>query len=442
MGKLSKTLKVIDDVATGAKRLDNFDPDNAPTLRMMDAWEEYEALSGAEPSIRVTPGPTPIDAEIAAEKAAEAESRRISAITSPAQEDMNYLHQARNPKEFKARVQNQLDNPDYAALVVNSDKLDMGGIGVTPDWVRVRNEADQLMQTRTKAGPMRNPRYAARVKAATKDSAYEDRVFYHVERQADDSGKLPQFGPNPHELGLHSGTYAAAIQATVRSEEAMEQALQMGDELIEMLAMPLDMTPKQVAQQLIPQLERFFTLKFQGVADGPAGAVFDELAANWGRIAKENGFPEQEIGRTIARLRRLPTASVTPHYFRGRNGLHLSDVDGNWFDTTVIDQLRKIFPNEAPRLRQILNAPRNDRTVQIQKFIEDQGYDHVVYHNQAEDHGTLSIINWNEDLMVPVWADELLDGSTDGIAKAKAQFALAMMGFGLGGTSAIVRNEE
>jgi hypothetical protein len=143
----------------------------------------------------------------------------------------------------------------------------------------------------------------------------------------------------------------------------------------------------------------------------------------------------------VSGLKTMPTPSTTPFLFRGRNGLLLEDA-GGFKAVGVANQLERIFNNadDIAAIDMALGAAgETAKQQELIKFIESKGYDHAVYHNSVEDKGSLSIINWNADLMASPWARQFNQGPADQ-AQVATQYIMGALGFG--GADAIIRDEE
>jgi hypothetical protein len=184
--------------------------------------------------------------------------------------------------------------------------------------------------------------------------------------------------------------------------------------------------------------EAHFLNKFTDNANYYIWDQVEELVSEFG---KAFGAEPGATNQFIQGLRGMPTPNTTPFLFRGKNGLLLED-NGGFKAQGVGSQLQSIFNNaeDIARVDMALGASTEGlRQKELIKFIESKGFDHITYFNSVEDKGSLSIINWNPDLMVSPWARELHRGPA-GQAKAASQYVLGVLG--LGGADAIVRDKE
>lgn len=440
MSKLKAVFKAVERAEPAVKIQTRAAASEARALE--DLSESLGGFRAAETDDVVDLDMDMLDNAIQQEALRSFEQERISGISSKQPKSIDLRHQAQSVDEFKQRVSQQLYTPEYGAMSVNHGlEMRMQKGMWEPEDVARHMAEDQFWQESIRGKLYRDPRYEARAKEITKDSAYGDRIFFHQEAWTAPDGKLPQFGDNPNEIGLHSGTNQAAWEAAHPGKPTPEQYREKYkdfDEDIEMLEGALGMPKGELEAEVYDALKQYFEVNFsKGGTDVQAAKAFDEVGKMMADKLKEAGQDPAAGGMLLARLRSLRTSSAVPHYFNGKNGLVLRD-DGGFNNEQVIQQLMDIFPDDRKALESIEAASRSAKPRQIQHFIESKGYDHVAYINTAEDVGTVSIINWNEDLMIPIW-DARVAG--DGVGKrstAAAQYLLGMIGFG----SAALQSEE
>jgi hypothetical protein len=272
------------------------------------------------------------------------------------------------------------------------------------------------------------------------DSPYTGDLQFHVDRHTDITrpNSFIQF-EEPREFGVHSGTNAAA-EATISrggiAEVIMNQEQQAAAvaQVAGTLGIPLKELETTFARAADAHFRQVFTKK--------AGVdVWDEVDEILERFVVEFGAPPDEARKFRMGLQSLPRPNTTPFLFRGRNGLLLEDT-GGFKTNNVANQLQDIFNNQADiEAIDVALGELGDANKQkaLQKFIESKGYDHIIYHNSVEDKGSLSIINWNPDLMASPWDFPFVRNSAE---QANAATSFVMSALGLGGASAAVRDEQ
>jgi hypothetical protein len=403
----------------------------APSLGALDDLIQYERLAGAADAKLAAQGEgvAKATAEIDAQRAADAAKTREDRIYNPKTEVVDYSAQAQSPEEFKRRLVDQLEDPSYASRASTPDQLpDLH------DEIAVRLVKDQAFQEDIIGRFKKQPRFEARMNALTQESAYGNRVFVNIARQSDPTRSgtsMIQF-EHPHEFGLHSGTNVAAQQATIRDPDIASQSLQAIDEMIGDVAMGAGMSEKQARALLFDAVEDFFNVQFTEGRSMAAHVAWSDVSDTLRARFEANGFPGAEANQIIARLKQMPTASSTPHFFLGKNGLLLNDLNGNFRPDEVGRQLQDIFNDvdDYDEIQAAMSGPRAEATKKMQAFLESKGYDHIVYHNAAEDRGTLSIINWNEDLFLPLLDERLVGDAPRQAAQTAASYVLGSLGVG------------
>jgi hypothetical protein len=281
-----------------------------------------------------------------------------------------------------------------------------------------------------------NPRKRAFIEEWMGDSPYvrakgskTPEVFFHVDRQTDpftsmNEGRFIQTEGDPNELGLHSGSNAAAIGATIKNADIGAQQMHSFDTLVDEFAGFTD-DPASLKSLIVRTVDDWAERRFAR-GEKPTNNVFEELEAELDQVLLEVGAPTGFKGMLIRQLKGLPTANTTPHLFRGKNGLFLEDR-GGWFKQGVKAQLHEVFGHNSDEFDVIESL---GTWKQYQDYIESKGYDHVIYHNTVEDRGSISIINWNEDLMLPLYDKRLHFGDKNHNAALISGMVLGAMGIG------------
>ncbi len=375
----------------------------------------------------------PIGEEIGEQAAFNLQKTRQEKLFNP-DSDFSTFYQTQDPAEFRQRMFKQFMNPKYASKASTLNEVDT----LSKD-IENRFFTDERFQTTVGDKIFKEPRLLNRARAWMGDSPYtngldSDRpyIFVHVDRQSnplmDGPEDVIQF-KRPWEMGMHSGTNSTAIHASIRDVDDSLAIMDAFDAWVDELSGFTD-NPKQTRGLIVDTIDRFFRTKFNTVGNKETSdAIFGQLR---GEI--ESAFEQDkdllpkiqlQLNKFFARMKGLPTASSTPHIFRGKNGLYLRD-EGNFNPHTVGKQLLEVFPEDFEELQSILSGGEGP-TKALQKFIESKGFDHIVYHNSVEDKGSLSIINWNPDLFGSLYDPKIAGNSAGAIAAA---FWMAQMGVG------------
>ena len=386
---------------------------------------EYQRTQGVRD--RAT---TSLEIDLEEEIAKVAEQERLVGISASSAEP-SVRHQANGPEEFKIRLENQLRDPQYAASSVFTmpPSAELGETIVKESQQLHRTTVDQAL------GKLRaNDRWTARTNEWFGDSPYKNDLQFHTDRQSDPlrSNSFIQF-EEPKELGLHSGTNKAAEQ--VISMQGIEDVLKNMDDqqqAIEQIAGELGMTVIAVEKEFGKATRKHFLDHFrtQGIEADPN--IWDNTGMILDFFAEQISSDNLAVGKLIQQMKDLPTPSTTPFLFRGKNGLLLQDLSA-WTPSTVGDQLLDIFTSSVDQDIITVALGRSGRTAKtkaLTEFIESKGFDHVIYHNAVEDKGSLSIINWNEDLMASPWSPEFVRGNPEEAAKIASNYVLTALGFG------------
>jgi hypothetical protein len=412
-------------------------------LSAFDSLTEYRATAGELDRANQSP-PTPqaVRDEIARREEEAFEQRRIARITDPTEETgIAFTH--RTPEEYKERL-TQLEDPHYSVRSVQRATTgfeDLGDIDKFAESVEKAAIRDAAFQQQVVGKAMKNPRYKARVDQWA-DGAFENRVFVHVDRQVDPiragTDDFVQF-ENPPEMGIHSGSNLAAERATIRNADFEIKRAERINADLDQAAQALEMTPNEMADIVGGSMDTYFRKKFAKGDKFIDSTDFEELGELLREALVNLDAPQQLADKLVGDLRQMSTASTTPHYFRGKNGLYLDDK-GAFRPSDVAEQLYEIFPDDFNLIDAANSGAMKDRTKKLQEFIESKGYDHIVYHNAVEDKGRLSIINWNPDLMKTIWDDEFTRGDTLVGASNAASYVMALLGIGAGGAG--IRTQE
>jgi hypothetical protein len=345
-------------------------------------------------------------------------------LTNPAAEP-RYDVQATTPEDFTERLNSQLRDPVYAAKAVLSTPQEM-----INSQLRHKKIVDSVL-----GSYKGNKRWQAATSSWFDGSPYEGDVQFHVDRFTDPTrpNSFIQF-EEPWEFGIHSGTNDAAesvihrggIETAIKGFQEEDQAIQQMAEVLEEPVSTLEAVFGQAA-------ENHFRQKFSSNLEINIWEEVEEILQDF---SLEFDLAEGVETRFISQLKALPRPNTTPFLFRGKNGLLLHD-DGGFKAWGVANQLERMFPEDSLAIDAALGElGETAKQKKLQAFMESKGYDHVVYHNSVEDKGSLSIINWNPDLMAAPWDVRFTRGPNDR-AKVAAQFLVGALGF-----NATVRDKE
>ena len=463
MSALKKVIQTAAEAALDAKRVAKGAKSggnllNAPSKGTFDALDdltEYERVAGKldadAPHAQIRR-----EVEEADQKAAEA--ARKDAIENPeAQPTINL--QANDPEEFAARLNGQLRDPGYSARSVLATGDEVGDLGhtrasidaghATPQEEMLVRTLDDITGAQVRHKKMvesiltplaSNKRWKAATDEWMGDSPYSGDLQFHVDRFTDPTRKDSFIQlKEPRELGIHSGSNDAAETAGLRhgADDAIKNQEEQA-QAIAQVAGTLEEPLVAIERSFAQATNRHFTRLFSKNGDVDVWAEIEDIMEDFVEIA---GVPVSDIAKFKSGMRQLPTPNTTPFLFRGKNGLLLED-NGGFGTDAVARQLESIFNTDESFLA--IQAALGEshtaaRQKALQKFIESKGYDHAIYHNSVEDKGSLSIINWNPDLMASPW-DARFHRNNASQASAATAYLMAMMGFG--GVDVLLRDSQ
>lgn len=367
-------------------------------------------------------------------------SRRVG-ISDPSA-DMDFRHQSNGPEEYTGRMV-QLRNSEFVAKAV--------GGGFTPKDIDHGLAIDEAFQQIVKQS-RRDPRTEQAIKEVVGDTPYKSldgtpQVMVHIDTFTDPvrakTDEFIQQLDEAYEIGVHSGTNQAALKATIGDPDAARLRIADFDQEIVELDALADMDGV-LKKKFATTLDEYFYQKFARGEDALRDpALFDDFKAYattaLQRLGIEGDEAASELTRFVNRMKQLPTANSTAHYFNGQNGLLMKDV-GGWKPSAVLEQLADdIFPEFKEALDVEFSAAVGQaaKTRVLRQFIEDRGYDHIVYHNTVEDVGSLSVIHWQPEQMIPIMDARVTGGTAQGNARAATSY---IMGGVFGGTA--IRDKE
>jgi len=441
MGKTAvlKLLKGVEDVAGAIPRATATSGGGAP-LTGLDLAKAAEANRGRVDGV--------IGDEIAALTEAQVEAQRVDRVTNP-KASINEIEQTATPEEFAVRYNDQLKDTDYAKRSGYNVDEEVGAVDKLSERVVESRQAHEAMSSDIFDGLNANPRWKANYERWDGGSPYNGEMNFHVDVRTDPTNpnRLIQYD-KPRQGGVHMGTNRAAElvpgmmipdEFILRSKELQADA----ETLVSLAGIPI----KELHNTIGGYISKFKLRQFSKAHGEPVltmGEVYDEWDAMIKEIAEQLGTEYGPAAKALASdFMRMPTPNTTPVVFRGKNGLVLQDTGG--FDNgEILDQLYDFFKTEEDWKALDIAAGGVDEfaiTKNIQQWIESKGYDHIIYHNTVEDVGSLSIINWNEDLMKNVWDPEFYTVPTKkGNAAIATSVIMGALGLGVG--SANIRTKK
>jgi len=459
----TKALRTIAEGLLDAKKIGkaidvtNIDPSKGSgTLGALTNLDEYETVANKlSKEMDRQPLIDEVRLEIQQAFDAEFEKARTEGITEPTA-SFNLSYQTRTNEEFTNRLSQQLNDPEFAARSIlkreetdeveelrkaidagSADDRDINFVNIVDKIASSQGQHRKMVDT-IMAPLTRNPRRKAAMDEWMGDSPYAGDLQFHVDRITDPtrSNSFIQF-EEPREFGLHSGTNKAAEKVISPSGIEAKMASEAQQiESIKQIAGTLDIPIRELESKFAQAAGRHLRQKFGKEADLN---IWDEVDQILKDFVDEIEASPQQLSSFKFELKSLFGPSTTPFLFRGRNGLLLEDTGG--FGTgAVADQLEAIF-NTSEDIARIDEALGQAGTVAkqraLQKFMENKGYDHIIYHNAVEDKGSMSIINWNPDLMASPW-DPVFTRNAAGQAQAAASYLVGALGF----TNAVIQSEE
>lgn len=416
---------------------------NPPKTGTLDALSDLDEYQQAASRLDKDAPVAQVAQEVRNARETAAETARVDGITNPKGE-ASTLHQASSPEEFSTRLQEQLVDPSYSAkAVVQSTTGEAGSAASQKKFVEDIAKSRERHTTMVEGilTPLsRDQRWKVATDEWLGDTPYKGDLQFHVDRFSDPTRKDSFIQMDePREFGLHSGSNEAAERAGLRHgpEDAMQnQATQQ--QAIAQIASQLEEPLVAIERAFGETAERHFTRLFSKNGDVDVWAEVEEIMEDFVQVA---GIPASDIPKFKSGMRQLPTSNTTPFLFRGKNGLLLED-NGGFGTDAVARQLENIFTDQESfdsiqaALGEIGTAPKQKA---LQKFMESKGFDHIIYHNSVEDKGSLSIINWNPDLMASPW-DARFHRNSNSRGAAAASFLAGALG--IGGVDAVLREQQ
>ncbi len=389
-------------------------------------------------------------------QAAEDEATRVAAI-NPSNKDPLYNQQALTPDEYKDRLP-QLIDPEFShnARMISAGESDLtltdqgfGDIaGKNAAWVAdseaVTREVFQGRAGATLRGYVGDSPYTRGAFGDTSELADLPMTFYHVDVRTDPTGRgLIQLTSDAREGGLHTGSRAAtdAVKGlTERGKNTLDSVVETLERFEDRLFDAVGETV-EIRNPFLRAVNEVQRRKFLRTGDAPIpGNSFDDVESIVDEVFEELSIfldeveipgearvvlEQKDATRLKSRLKSLLSSNFDSNSFPFitdvKQGLVMPDIQ-DWQPQNIAENLfgRGIFPDdELSAIKQMQTPQANDA---LQELLSGRGYDHIAYHNAAEDSGSLSLILFREQNV-----QKLYDPSLPGMAGKGQQAALAVM---------------
>lgn len=379
----------------------------------------------------------------------ERDTARRTAIQGDTK-DVNLDHQAISPDEFRGRL-GQFRDEEYSNNVIGKGESQQNmfmpeEFGLPPKTINDRYdiwERDSFLTDKQAFG--RPTRTAAALQEWGREGVYKRNffgkhqesenpmIFYHTDIKTDPRGlELPliQFDVNANEFGLHIGSKQSGqdinskgvLDSTKARNDAVSgvfEELSMGLKTALGEDVPADLIYREAFQEVRKNLflrygekpfptpsnnaledviDDFFGEIMQIVrdksADSPAGLNFsidDPLSSI-------KGVPNAEALKKRLHSTMRTTLDPTQHPIitNVKQGLHVQDLGANTAHNIANDQFgRGVFNDDE--LQAIIGTKDNaTQNKMLRELLTENGYDHLIYHNMAEDKGVVSLVLFDD----------------------------------------------
>jgi len=430
MGKLSKLIdpKIL-KATEGANRIGG-PLEDATTPNTFDVFDEYAQSTAtvnkeAELAADASGGGAGAKAardEVTAKELEQAEAARVVSV-SPETKVADWNAQVTSPEEFGGRVQSLTDQ-SFAVNAIENGRIDANiadprqygmeigekykvwEVDQAPVLAVVRSN-DELMQWGKEGAYTRG-----RVFGENVENPGDPVVFYRMDIRADPRADLSpiQFDPNANQFGMHLGSKKAGggiitPQGIAANKDKMTRIRGMFDELANK-----DPRARQLYDEALAESRTNMFLRYgEDPFATPNKAVFDELVDDFFNelkaLAKEKGarglaeIENVDAFKTqLSQAMRLSLDPVQhPVMTNVKKGLFVQDLGPKNTAAGIAENLqgRGIFPDDE--LEAILGMQDNAaQNVALRDMLREDGYDHLVYVNNGEDNGVISIVLFDE----------------------------------------------
>ena len=478
MSKL-KGLQTLAEAATDGQRLakaagravDTLNPPPAGTMGALSNLDEYQQAAGRLDS------DTPVEQvaqEVLKARETAAEAHRIKVIASDSV-TADFNAQARTPEEFRGRVTSlarpetsidAMEKGNFAANIKNpldsQKNTSERYVRWLDDQEHIRSVVTNNREVMDWAGQGAYTRGA--VYGDDVEHANEPIVWFRMDIKQDPrAGLTPiQFDANANEFGMHIGSRSAGqdiISPEVRAtnDKRVKQVRAMFDDLSVDLADQLEgLDVGELFDQALSEVRTNAFLRYgESAFDEPSLELINEIIDDFfgelkfaGEAAGIQGFKDLPAEAALkTRLRSLMRTSMDPlqHPVMTdvKQGLLVQDLGPGNTAGGIAENLigRGIFDDDE--LQAISGMATNaERNIALRDLVRSGGYDHLVYVNEAEDAGVMSIVLFDEknyeNLYKPTRGRK---GQPSG-HQAKVQALLAPLALAIGGGNAALRGDQ
>lgn len=348
--------------------------------------------------------------------AARAEEHRLNTLSDPAVDpDLNV--QARTEDEYATRV-SQFRDEKYASRVVDQGdgSLNMPNpfdqeITHQGRYDRWKADQDHVYRVVSQNPEMMNwaGKGAYKRRAFFGDDVADPdgpMVFYRMDTKTDPRGDLTpiQFDVEANEFGLHIGSRQAGmdiISPEVRQANADKmKALRTTFEGLGQREL-FEATFKELrTNSFLRYGEQPFDIPSKRLLDEVVDEFFETLDMEMStrNIEGLQDLPSPEIMKKRLRSVMLSAFDETQHpvMTNVKKGLHIRDRGFNSARNIANDlQGRGIFSDDE--LQAVISSGDNAvSNKELRRLLKEEGYDHLIYINEGEDRGVISIVLFDE----------------------------------------------
>jgi len=416
--------------------------------------------------------PREVQAEVARQEAENIEQFRQYAITSE-NKVPRFMQQARNPEEYKGRMEQFMD-PEF------SEEAAMHGagnnVGDTSSGLKNRVKEKQLDWLSGSWGltesQFKTGRYGSALRSWFGDGAYtrkafgdteqmadEPMVFYHVDSRTDPTARATpiQFEANAHEFGLHVGSQRAASDIgggglpTARQTMGEVQGFfkRFEEDLQAEFADVPDFNLAGAFKKAVDERQRAIFLRpgelpvprdSQGAFNDVVDEMFEDMMGflsfdgNVGGRARQ-ALDQQDVFRFKQRMNGIMSSNYDssgyPLVTNVQNGLHIPDL-GNFSAENIAKHLEGMDIISDEVVQTVKQAGKEQANTALRDALREVGYDHIIYHNAAEDAGNVSLILFDERTMQNLYNPSLPRAAQSGVNAAQAVAMTPLLGIANG----------
>jgi len=450
--------KNLDELAAAGKASD----DLRFTELEQNTLKEFQSQQGAIDSLENLPS---ITDEVRRADIIENEMDRLAGL-EPTEKNPMYRVQARTPEEYKARISEQLTDPEFsnnaqaiAAMDVDTTiHGDMAGGAAeialrNKQWLDDSAELSAAVFKGREGEQLRKWAEGSYTRGDFGDTGpMKDfpMVMYHADIRTDPTGRiLIQFTDDATQSGLHTGSLQATLDIVAPTRSAKKTLDDVTDAFGQFEDQVWDATKTEVdiRDPFIKAVKEVQNRKFLRTGDAPLpGDSFqfveetvDEIFEEFRTFLDQTTLsPEATVAlnqldpaRLKTRLRVLLQANFDSNMFpfitKRKMGLVMPDIQ-HWDAPNVAENLLSLGIIEDDILNTIMQLDNVNANKLLKSSMKDQGYDHIAYHNAGEDAGTLSFIFFDEDSIQKLYAPTAIDSPTLGKQAALSVMLAPLLG--------------